>query len=632
MKQRIRRWGGMLVSLLCVWLMLTGSAAAQTMKEQEAGFVGWRQAQGGAGVRILCYHDVGAANTPYHIRPETLRAHFDYLRDNGYTPLSLEQYIAACRNGGPLPPKPVMLTFDDGYVSFYQTVFPLLKEYRYPAMLAVVTSWLDYAPEPVGKIVDWRQLREMEQSGLVALASHSHQSHRAGMMDPYGSTGKLLEIRQYREGTYESPEAYEWRVRADLRQAQAAFQKGLGHPVRALVWPYGAYTRQAVSLGREEGFEAFFGLEGGYNQPGPETLSHSWRGLVLGDLSVKKLDRFLRAGGDEFRAMNASQLDIDLIYDADRRQMESNLNAALERLTAAGVNTVFLQAFSDLKGDGNVSGVYFPTAHAPVRADVFNWVAAQLRERDMRVFAWMPTLAGQWLLQDRPEDLVVTQPAGKGGWYRRATPFSAVTEQKLSALFADLAAYTYVDGILFQDDLYMNDFEDFSPAAQAAFLAATGKTLNPDVLRDPEIRRRWSRMKTEALTLLTQRLSAVVRQYRPYAKIARNIYSAPVLTPEAEEWFGQDYRQYLKTYDYTVIMAYPYMERERANPEAWLRRLAAVTLTDRADAYKTVFKLQPYDWERKCWLTAGELDRQRAALRQAGAVNLAYYPENVYSD
>lgn len=109
---------------------------------------------------VLTYHDVvegkvsGQTDTPTVSRSKLIE-HFDWLKNNGYTPVSWRQIKEAEAGKGSLPEKPILLTFDDGYLSFYQTVFPLLQQYRYPAVLAVVTSWLDekdYVPYGTTKL------------------------------------------------------------------------------------------------------------------------------------------------------------------------------------------------------------------------------------------------------------------------------------------------------------------------------------------------------------------------------------------------------------------------------------------------------------------------------------------------
>ncbi|MDV2583715.1 polysaccharide deacetylase family protein, partial [Alkalibacillus haloalkaliphilus] len=81
-----------------------------------------------------------------------------------------------------LPQKPVLLTVDDGYQSFYQNAYPIIRKNKIPVLLAVVGSWLepsnlekvDFGGEPIdrNKILSWSELKEMQSSGLVEIASH----------------------------------------------------------------------------------------------------------------------------------------------------------------------------------------------------------------------------------------------------------------------------------------------------------------------------------------------------------------------------------------------------------------------------------------------------------------------------
>ena len=586
------------------------------------------------GVTILCYHDV--VDKPYNVytlTPGILKEHLAYLKNNAYNPISLDQYIDACKTGAALPDKAVLLTFDDGYQAFYTTIFPLLKEYNYPAVFAIVTSWTEYSPPDVKNLLTWDQVRELDKSGLITIASHSHQSHRSVISNPQGDRGQMMETRQYINGQYESLELYQHRVKSDFQQTQAVFAKELGHTVKTMVWPYGAYTQFAVDSGREEGFEVFLGLDGGLNAPSEVSLSDGRRGIIENTITGAAFSKFLKSAGKTSTNMNVAQLDIDIIYDAeDANETEHNLDLAIERFNAAGVNTVFLQAFSDTNGSGNIESVYFHTTEAPVKADIFSHITARLTAEGFAIYAWMPTLACQWLLKDRPEDTVLAYDNKGKSWYKRATPFSPATKQHLQALFADLAAYSFIDGILFQDDLYLNDYEDFSPAGKLAFKNATGKELTPEILKDTAIRNQWTQIKSNSLIELTQELTRTMKKYHPYLATARNIYPTIITEPESEEWFAQNYKQYLSTYDYTIIMAYPYMEKQSKNTLPWLGQLADIALQDKANVNKTIFKLQTYDWDKKVWLSAKELNSQRLTLKNKGVINFAYYPENVFSE
>src|SRR5690606_4789908 len=102
--------------------------------------------EGGSFV-VLCYHevpdDVRQLPDPYAVEANELASQFAWLRGHGYQPGGLSDILAARRGERALPPKAVLLTFDDGYRSFYTRVYPLLRLYGYPAVLALVGRWMD---------------------------------------------------------------------------------------------------------------------------------------------------------------------------------------------------------------------------------------------------------------------------------------------------------------------------------------------------------------------------------------------------------------------------------------------------------------------------------------------------------
>ena len=137
---------------------------------------------------VLAYHSVVDESAPKSqqlfisqtIPVQKLISHFNWLKDNGYNVISWQQVIDAEKGKGTLPPKAVVLSFDDGYETMYSVVYPLLKAYQYPAVFAPVTKWIN---TPAGGKIDygnqmldratffstWAQISEMRHSGLVEL-------------------------------------------------------------------------------------------------------------------------------------------------------------------------------------------------------------------------------------------------------------------------------------------------------------------------------------------------------------------------------------------------------------------------------------------------------------------------------
>ncbi len=130
-------------------------------------------------VPILMYHYVStppADADEYRLdlsaAPDQFAAQLQWLRENGYHTITLEHLYLALTEGYPLPSRPVILTFDDGYDDAYTNAFRLLKQYKMTGTFFVVTDWLD--SERSGYLT-WDQAREMAKAGM-SIQSHS-RSH-----------------------------------------------------------------------------------------------------------------------------------------------------------------------------------------------------------------------------------------------------------------------------------------------------------------------------------------------------------------------------------------------------------------------------------------------------------------------
>lgn len=532
------------------------------------------------------------------------------LKAQGYRFVSLDEYESYMKGELALPEKSVMLTFDDGYASVYTQVYPLLQKYQVPAMIALVTSWTEGEGKPsdVGTLLTWEQVREMEASGLVSVASHSHAMHKQQVIDPQGDRNAVAGYHLYftnlpnadgtTESRYETDEEYQTRLQQDLQKSQDVLTERLGHPVRAMVWPYGIFSGEAQQAAQAAGMDVMFNLNASANNT-PETtsLSNSNRALLEKSTPKKEFQQDLTGNRAPIRL---AQVDIDAIYDEDPVAMRENIRGVIEHLNNNGINLVALQAFADPDGDGNVDKVYFHNNVVPVEADVFNTVANAIETDNIDVVAWLPGLG--YTVLAAADGSNVVQADGEAGWYQRLSPFDAANESKLVELYRDLGRYTVAQGVLFQDDLYLNDFEDVSPAAKGAGTAA----------------------KTKRLTDLSLALGAAFRESRPDGLLVRDIYDEVVLNPASEEWFAQNYADCLQHYDYVVVMAYPYMDHEQ-DPLGFLARVAkAVEQAGGTD--KTIVKIQSYDWEKERWFSNKNFSAQMKTLKDAGIRHMGYYP------
>ena len=181
-------------------------------------------------IPVFAYHRFGDDRLPStNISMEVFEAQLKYLKENDYTVITLGEAINQQHSGADISDKKVVLTVDDGYLSFYTHGLQLLKEYGYPATVFVQT-------ETVGgnDFMNWDQLLEISRAG-IEIGNHSH-SHDHFVNYP----------EEERESTF----------RDDLNRASQLFKKHLDKAPEIYAYPYGEWTQDMETVLEEEGFKA----------------------------------------------------------------------------------------------------------------------------------------------------------------------------------------------------------------------------------------------------------------------------------------------------------------------------------------------------------------------------------------
>jgi peptidoglycan/xylan/chitin deacetylase (PgdA/CDA1 family) len=129
-----------------------------------------------ARVPILMYHyvsvlppDADKVRMDLTVSPDAFQTQMDYLTTNGYHPIRLSDLADYLLDGAPLPDKPIVLTFDDGYADNYANVFPTLRIRKFPATFFIITEFVN---ESRWGYLSWAQLAEMVKGGME-IGSHS---------------------------------------------------------------------------------------------------------------------------------------------------------------------------------------------------------------------------------------------------------------------------------------------------------------------------------------------------------------------------------------------------------------------------------------------------------------------------
>ncbi len=406
----------------------------------------------------LCYHDVvqryeDTLADPSAVTVDTLVSHLSWLHAQGYETVSLAQW----RTGENIPDKPLLLTFDDGFASFQRYVLPLLEMFGYRAVLAPVTGWID-APAgqsvPYGDLLrprtdflTWDTLREIQASGLVDIASHTHALHRGIVANAEGSLMPAAAAHAWRPErfAYESDADYRARLLADLRQSAARLTEELSALPQAIAWPYGAYNEEANQLASQLGMAQVLTLDGAANVPGSSVLH---RRLVSYKTDLGHVRHAVDYPDDQ-PPLRATLVRLDDIYHPDATQMERRLDALLDRIRAMRITAVFLQAVGDADRNGVADTAYFDNRTLPVRADLFGRVAWQLKTRaEVQVYAWLP-VARLELPDARAHRWLAAPDYGEGF---RLDVRSEEVRRLVSGLYEDLGRRSRVDGLLFHGE------------------------------------------------------------------------------------------------------------------------------------------------------------------------------------
>ena len=223
---------------------------------------------------ILMYHSVvdgdGSNCNDWMTTTQRFREDLQWLKDHGYTTLLPSEL----ENGASLPEKAVLITFDDGYANNYTQAFPVLKEFQAKAVISmIVRRTVDGKPD----FLTWDMCREMADSGLVEIGSHTYDHHAN---DPRG----------IKRMNGESRKDYEARIFSDLEKSISLIEENVGKPVTFFAYPHGQTEPWASDFLKEH-----FAMTV-TTQHGPANVSHGLYDLSRHNINFKEpLSKYLPA-------------------------------------------------------------------------------------------------------------------------------------------------------------------------------------------------------------------------------------------------------------------------------------------------------------------------------------------------
>ena len=189
------------------------------------------------GVPVLNYHQVNNKfNTVLTMKPADFEQQIKYLHDNDYHAITLEQFDAYMRGEGDLPDRPVLITFDDGYVDNYEDAYPILKKYHMRGTIFLIINLVG-----TPGYLTWDQVHEMAADGME-FGSHTMSHKPLTSFDRQGA-------------------------RYELQASKAAIEKATGKPCEFIAFPEGKYNDMVMEETKEAGYRYAFTVNTGRDFP-----------------------------------------------------------------------------------------------------------------------------------------------------------------------------------------------------------------------------------------------------------------------------------------------------------------------------------------------------------------------------
>ncbi len=204
---------------------------------------------------ILMYHSIlkdDAKQGKYVLSPDVLAADLDALKARGYQTVTVSDLLAFVQEDTPLPSKPVMITFDDGFYNNYVYAYPLLKQRGMRAVISVIGSQTELFTENGEENAYWsymRMSRLLETQDVFEIQNHSWNLHE------YGERRGCLRRKGEDETTYESL------LKEDTDQTQKLLtEAGIPEP-QCYTYPFGACSKESEQVLKDMGFLCTLGCE-----------------------------------------------------------------------------------------------------------------------------------------------------------------------------------------------------------------------------------------------------------------------------------------------------------------------------------------------------------------------------------
>ena len=209
---------------------------------------------------VIMYHDIKTKPlNQFDVTVQDFCSQLDWLNENGYVTLSLEDFVSCLNNGEKFPSKSVIITFDDGYNGIYNYAVPELRKRGMKAAFCIITSVIDKT-DSTSPHVTSQELREIAENEDFSIASHTLSHPHLNKLSP------------------------EDRVR-ELGESKSILEALTGRSVNVIAYPYGDYDADVIESVKLAGYEAAFAVQdrGLYSESPRYSIPRIYAGMKLAE-------------------------------------------------------------------------------------------------------------------------------------------------------------------------------------------------------------------------------------------------------------------------------------------------------------------------------------------------------------
>lgn len=182
-------------------------------------------------ISILTYHFIGNNPDPTDLARDNLSVSADifdaqmgYLKSSGYNSITFDTLYASLKSGSSLPLKPLILTFDDGYIDFYLNAFPILQKYNFKAVSFIPTGLIG-----TSYYMSWNQIKELDSSNLISFQAHSINHPNLASLNND-------------------------QLNFQIKESKKTLESQLNKPVNTFAYPYGTSNQLVQQAVKEAGY------------------------------------------------------------------------------------------------------------------------------------------------------------------------------------------------------------------------------------------------------------------------------------------------------------------------------------------------------------------------------------------